>query len=134
MPVRVLLPFVRTVMRLAEPVVDRDGRVVAGSGTQLTDRLLSVLRAVGVESVVIADGVPVQPWETVRPLGEEIAELDARFAGAPRDGARGELYAAVRRHLEARAARLAAAERGAGEPADAEREAGAAPGAGARRD
>jgi hypothetical protein len=91
MPVRVLLPFVRTVMRLAEPVVDRDGRVVAGSGTQMTDRLLSVLRAIGVESVVIADGVPVQPWETVRPLAEELAALDARFAGVPRDGARAAL-------------------------------------------
>jgi hypothetical protein len=60
--------------------------------------------------------VPVQPWETVRPLVEEIAALDARFAGVPPDGARGALYAAVRRHLEARAARIAATA-GPSEPA-----------------
>ena len=55
------------------------------------------------------DGVRVEPWETVRPLAEELAALDARFAGAPLDGPRAALYAAIRRHLEARAARLAAA-------------------------
>lgn len=116
MPVRVLLPFVRSVMRLAEPVVDGDGRVVAGTGTQLSDRLLSVLRAVGVESVVVADGVPVQPWETVRPLAEELAALEARFGAAPREGARAALHDAIRRHIEARAARIAAAAAPAAEP------------------
>jgi hypothetical protein len=115
-PIRILLPFVRDTMRLAEPIVDRDGRVVAGSGTQLSDRLLSVLRAVGIESVVIADGVTVQPWETMRPLAEELAALDARFARAPLEGARAALHAAIRRHLERRAARLALATAPAPEP------------------
>ena len=95
-------------MRLARPLVDRDGLLVAGAGTQLGPSVLRTLRRLAVRSVLVMEEAgDVPSWGKVRPLDEELAALEARLAPARRQGALAELHAAIVRHLGARAARLA---------------------------
>ncbi|HZP40410.1 MAG TPA: hypothetical protein VFD84_02740 [Candidatus Binatia bacterium] len=107
MPVRVHLQFVKPGMRLASPIFDPDGKLVAGAGTQLGSRVVRVLRTMAVQSVLVADGEALQSWETIRPLEEELAALDERFGPDVRNAALRELRDAIARHLAKRAARLA---------------------------
>lgn len=106
MPVRVHLQFVKPIMRLARPIIDGEGKLVAGVGTQLREGVVRVLRKMVVQSVLVADTAELHAWETIKPLEEELRELGVRF-GDGANGARGELHAAIARHLRARAARLA---------------------------
>jgi hypothetical protein len=107
MPVRVHLQFAKPTMRLARPISDGDGKLVAGVGTQLREGVVRVLRKMAVQSVLVAETAELRDWETIKPLADELRELDARFGDAT-DGARGELHAAIARHLRTRAERLAA--------------------------
>jgi riboflavin biosynthesis pyrimidine reductase len=107
MPVRVPLPLATAAMRLARPIVDGDGLLVAGAGTVLAPNVLRLLRRLGLQSVLVEAGNELPGWSTARPLGDELAALDARVAPEERRGALAELHAAVARHLAARAARLA---------------------------
>src|SRR6185295_9975748 len=106
MPVRVHLQFVKPTMRLARPVFDREGKLVAGAGTQLREGVVRVLRRMAVQSVLVTETADLRDWETIKPLEAELRDLEARFAGDV-EGPRGELHAALARHLRARAARLA---------------------------
>ncbi len=118
MPTRVELRFARPPMRLARPIVDGEGRLIAGTGTVLDDRVVRVLRTMAVQTVLVA-GDQIDSWERVKSLAEELQDLDRRFASRPADAERGhgrgstaaraELHAALARRLERRAARLAAA-------------------------
>jgi hypothetical protein len=107
MPVRVHLEFVRPAMRLARPVFDPDGKLVAGAGTQLVDRVVGVLRSIGARSVLVADSGDVRSWETIRPLADELRELDERLGPGLDNEPLRELHAALGRHLARRAERLA---------------------------
>lgn len=108
MGVRVQLQAVQPAMRLARPIFDGEGKLVAGTGTQLRDALVAVLRRMAVQSVVVEDGARVARWDVVRPLADELTDLDARFAGTVPDEPRAALQAALRRRLIARAAETGA--------------------------
>lgn len=107
MPIRVLLQSLKPTMRLARPIFDADGGLVAGAGTQLRDGVLRALRKMALQSVLVVDSDKIPQWDTLRPLGEELADLDRRIGAEERRGALAALHAAVARHLTTRAARLA---------------------------
>jgi hypothetical protein len=107
MAARVALEFAKASMRLARPIFDADGRLVAGAGTLLGPRVVGVLRTMAVQSVPVVEA-DVEPWETVEPLADELAALAARFAGAPESSGLTALHEAIARRLATRAARFAA--------------------------
>ena len=107
MAVRVHLQFATARMRLARPISDATGRLVAGVGTVLSPSVVRVLRHMAVQSVVVDDAGELAPWEQVRTLAEEQAALASRFAKEPMTPALLEIRAALARHLERRAARAA---------------------------
>src|SRR5512140_1687702 len=109
MPIRVPLRFANASMRLARPICDADGKVVAGGGTGLAAPVLRALRALAVQTVLVADGADVASWEEARPLEDELDRLASRLAREAPSTALGALRDAITRHLRRRAARLAAA-------------------------
>lgn len=115
MAVRVPLEFAKSTMRLAKPVCDADGRVMAGSGSVLTPSVLRILRRLAIQTVAVEDGDHLAGWETIRPLDDELGLLAKRLGAVERDGPRAELRAALERRLVRRAERLAA-EGAPGEP------------------
>jgi hypothetical protein len=106
MAVRVLLKLAKPTMRLARPILDGEGKLVAGSGTILGASVLRVLRKMAVQSVVVTDRDELEAWETVRPLSEEVADVEHRFGCEPSTAPLSELRKALVRHLGKRAARL----------------------------
>lgn len=106
MPVRRPLQFVTPTMRLAKPVIDADGRVLIGVGTCLDERVLRLLRRQAIQAVVVDEPEDVGAWETIRPLSEEMTDLEARFQATERSAALDELRDAVGRLLVRRAARF----------------------------
>jgi len=107
MAVRVPLQFVKPPMRLARPVLDGEGRLVAGAGTVLGESVVRTLRNLALQSVLVEGGTDLPSWETVEPLEVELRDLADRFGAEPDAGPRAELRAAIGRYLERRAARLA---------------------------
>ena len=103
MPIRIPLQYARPSLRLAHPIIDADGRLVAGVGTSLTDRIVRILRNMALQSVVVADSDEVGEWERVRPLCEEIGDLERRFAAEPPTEPLAELQRAITRYLDRRA-------------------------------
>lgn len=106
MPARVPLQFATAEMRLARPVVDADGRVLAGTGTRLDERVLRLLRRQAIQAVIVDDEGVGDQWEVIRPLDEELVTLEARFAGVARTAALDTLREAIERHVRRRAARF----------------------------
>jgi HD-like signal output (HDOD) protein len=106
---RVPLQFAKPTMRLAQPVFDRDGMLVAGSGTLLTERLVRLLRHLALQTVTVDEADDLAAWETIHPLDEEIAALARRFGAAPTSEPMLELRRAVARRLARRAAALGTA-------------------------
>jgi len=114
-------------MRLARPLFDRDGLLIAGSGTKLSESLLRVLRKLAVQSVPVVDTDDLASWETIRPLEQELDDLRQRFRREAASDALVLLREAAVRHLARRANRLAANPVPAEErPATAVRKTGAA--------
>ena len=109
MAIRVPLTFVRPTMRLAHPIQDADGRLVAGVGTQLSERIVAHLRKLAIQTVAVTSTEDLPDWEVVKPLAEALAELDARFGGCAETAERTQLHTALVRHLTRRA-RLAGEE------------------------
>ncbi len=109
MAVRIHLQFATPQMRLARPISDANGRLIAGIGTLLSTGVVRVLRHMAVQSVMVEDAPGLASWECVRTVEEEQAALAARFAGEPMTPALGEIQAAIARRLEQRAAAAAAA-------------------------
>ena len=95
-------------MRLARPLFDRDGLLIAGSGTKLSESLLRVLRKLAVQSVPVVDTDDLASWETIRPLEQELDDLRQRFRREAASDALVLLREAAVRHLERRASRLTA--------------------------
>ena len=73
--------------------------MVAGTGTELRDSVVRVLRRMAVQAVLVADTDEVDGFQTVRALDDR---LPARAAA----GALAELRGAIARHLTARSVRL----------------------------
>ena len=121
MAIRVLLQSVKPTMRLAHPILDVEGHLVAGAGTQLREGVVRALRKLALQSVLVTDAGEVPSWDTVRPVAEELADLEERLPAAARVGALADLHAAIVRHLTVRAARVSGPSEDAGDD-------GAAPG------
>lgn len=103
-PVRVPLEFVKAGMRLARPITDAHGRLVASTGTLLTDSVVRLLRQGAVQSVQVTSTHELAPWEIVRPVEEDVGALWQRVARERVDPALATIRDAVERHLRARAA------------------------------
>ncbi len=103
-PVRVPLEFLKPTMRLARPISDAQGRLVASTGTQLSDSVVRLLRQAAVQSVLVTPTQDLAPWEVVRPADHDVAELWRRVARERVDPALATIRDAVERHLRARAA------------------------------
>lgn len=117
MPVRVPLEFAKPTMQLAGPIVDGDGRLLAGNGTKLSERIVSALRKLAMQTVLVDETSELQPWEMVRSLDEDLRALDTRFRdglGAPESPELAIVHQAIARYLERRWARLAGGDAGAG--------------------
>lgn len=108
MAVRIHLQFATPQMRLARPISDTNGRLVAGLGTMLSAGVVRVLRQMAVQSVTVEDGAAVSAWEKVRTVEEEQAALTARFTGETLTPPLAEIQAAIARRLDQRAAAAAA--------------------------
>jgi hypothetical protein len=108
MAVRIHLQFATPQMRLARPISDATGRLVAGLGTTLTAGVVRVLRHMAVQSVMVEDCAGLSPWERVRSVEEELAALAARFAPEPSTPALAEIQAAIARRIEQRATAVGA--------------------------
>lgn len=115
MAVRVPLEFAKPTMRLAKPVCDADGRVMAGTGSVLTPNVLRILRRRAIQTIVVEDGEHLARWEIIQPLDDEVALLERRLGAIDRGSPRAELLAALERRLGRRTERLAAP----GEPGEA---------------
>lgn len=101
-------------MRLAKPVCDADGRVMAGSGSALTPSIVRLLRRLAIQTVVVESTDDVAGWESVRPLDEEVARLDVRLRRADLDSPRAQLRDALERRLVRREQRLGGSSAGGG--------------------
>lgn len=104
MAARIHLQFATPTMRLARPISDANGRLVAGIGTLLSPGVVRVLRHMAVQSVLVEDAGDVASWEQVRTPAEEHLALAARFAKEPVTPPLAEIQAAIGRRIERRAA------------------------------
>ena len=104
MATRIHLQFATPQMRLARPISDANGRLVAGIGTTLSPGVVRVLRHMAVQSVMVEDGVGHSAWAQVRTVSDEHAALAARFAGETVTPPLAEIQAAIARRIEQRAA------------------------------
>jgi len=107
MAVRIHLQFATPQMRLARPISDANGRLIAGIGTMLSPGVVRVLRHMAVQSVTVEDAPGLAAWERVRTVDDEHAALAARFADEAVTPALAEIRAAIGRHIERRAAAAA---------------------------
>lgn len=112
---RVPLEFAKPTMRLAKPVCDASGRVMAGSGSALTPSVVRLLRRLAIQTVVVESREDVAGWEAIRSLDEECSSLDARMSPVDADSPRALLRAALLRRLVRREERLGGDAPAAGE-------------------
>lgn len=103
MAVRIHLQFATPRMRLARPISDANGRLVAGVGTILSAGVVRVLRHMAVQSVLVEDAGDLTAWEKVQTPEEEKAALAARFAHETPTAPLDEIRAAILRRIDRRA-------------------------------
>lgn len=108
MAVRIHLQFATPQMRLARPISDASGRLIAGIGTMLSAGVVRVLRHMAVQSVMVEEAPGLAAWERVRTVDEEHAALAARFADEAVTPPLAEIQSAIARHIDRRAAAAAA--------------------------
>ena len=108
MAVRIHLQFATPQMRLARPISDTSGRLIAGIGTMLSPGVVRVLRHMAVQSVMVEDAPGLAAWERVRSIDDEHAALAARFADEAITPALAEIQAAIARRIDRRATTAAA--------------------------
>jgi hypothetical protein len=104
MAARIHLQFATPRMRLARPISDANGRLVAGVGTMLSPGVVRVLRHMAVQNVLVEDAGDLTTWERVQSPEEERAALTARFAGERLTPPLEEIQAAILRRIERRGA------------------------------
>jgi hypothetical protein len=93
-------------MRLAHPLADAEGRLVAGSGTQLVPSVVRALRKLALQTVLVAESDDVASWERTQPLDERLRQLEQRVDREGPNEPLAALRAAITRHLCRRAIRL----------------------------
>ena len=106
MSVRVPLEFVNESMRLARPIADAHGRLVAGTGTALVPTVVRALRKLAIQTVLVVDNESVATWERAQALDERLRELERRLDREPANEAMAALRSAITRHLCKRTVRL----------------------------
>jgi hypothetical protein len=104
--IRVPLEFLKPTMRLARPIADANGRLVAGSGTLLGAGIVRALRKLAIQTVLVSDSEDIAAWERARPLQEQLQMLEQRLDREPANEAMAALRTAITRHLCKRAIRL----------------------------
>jgi len=82
-------------MVLAKPLMGKNGMVLLGEGTELTDRWIDRIQDMQLEGIFV-EGTS----EPLVPLDEVIAALDARFEPVQEKPYMGQLYKIVRNHVE----------------------------------
>jgi len=90
-------------MRLARPIFDSDGRLIAGNGTLLNDSVTRLLRKMALQTVVVEETEDLPLWETIRPIEQQLMELEERFQWEEPSKALDEIRQAISRHLIKRA-------------------------------
>jgi len=103
MAVRIHLQFATPQMRLARPMHDGDGRLVAGAGTLLSASVVRVLRHMAVQTVLVEEAGQLAAWQCVQTDDEERVALEARFASETMTPALVEVHEALLRRIERRA-------------------------------
>lgn len=93
-------------MRLARPIADVHGRLVAGSGTLLSAGVVRALRKLAIQTVLVTDSNDIAAWERTQPLQEQLRALEQRLDREPANEAMVALRTAITRHLCKRAVRL----------------------------
>ena len=105
--VRVPLEYAKPTMRLAKPICDAKGRVLAGSGSVLSPSVVRLLRRLAIQTVVVDGGEDVVAgWEAIRSLAEERQLLETRMGEVAPRSARALLQDALDRRLVRREQRL----------------------------
>ncbi len=82
---RVQTAMAREGLRLAEAIPDRDGRLLFGRGTELTQRRLVELYTMGVRVLEVEDDATIEPWEEAPEVDAWRQALEARFERVSRD-------------------------------------------------
>ena len=82
-------------MRLAGPVLNKNGLVVIGGDTALTESLIGKIRDMGVDAVQVAG-----PSWNLPPREEVRAELDRRFRKVETEPYMGVLKSLIAEHIE----------------------------------
>ena len=126
------LAFAQPTMRLARPIMDGDGKLVAGTGTLLAERIVRLLRRMALQTVVVEDAGDLQAWETVRPLQQQLLELEERFEREKPQKSLDTLKQAIARYLVRREQLLAEDPALTAQPEVDERTGAQAPATGAR--
>jgi len=80
---RVPLEFVNETMRLAHPISDAEGRLVAGVGSAVTATVVRALRRLAIQTVLVVDNEEVASWERAQALDERLRELERRLDREP---------------------------------------------------
>jgi hypothetical protein len=94
-------------MRLARPIFDADGKLIAGTGTHLDERMVRLLRRLALQTVVVEDSGDFGTWQTVTPVETDLVELRRRFQREQPSRALETIFEAIARHLRRRAVNLA---------------------------
>jgi hypothetical protein len=82
-------------MKLAKPVVAKNGMVMLGEGTELTEKWIERIQDMEIASIFI-DGPPVQTISKE----EALANLEARFASAEDKPFMNSIKKLVQEHIE----------------------------------
>lgn len=85
MAVRVLTQVARPGVRLANPVLMPDGKLLLGRGTVLASRHLAMLQDLGIKVVEVDDDGGLGPWELAPDADAWLAALEARFSTVAHD-------------------------------------------------
>jgi hypothetical protein len=82
-------------MRLARPVFNRDGLVMIGEDTELTDSLIDKIRRMNLDSIYVCGASRARP-----PRDEVLSDLDRRFKRVEAEPAMAILKSAISAHIE----------------------------------
>lgn len=82
-------------MKLAKPIIGKNGMTLLGEGTELTERWIENLKDMNVEGIYIEG-----PSEQEVPLEEALAGLESRFETVSDKPHMASIKNLVRRHIE----------------------------------
>ncbi len=80
--VKVRASLLRVGQTVSRPVFDDNGLLLVGEGSEVDERILSLLRAAGIRWVEVENGGSVFPWQIWRDPPELKKESSRRFGNA----------------------------------------------------